>query len=67
MRDTGPFGCLGKMVAVQEMRLVTAKILLTYDLKLAPSFEEHKFLAGIQNMRTTIFTVPLVVTATRRF
>lgn len=65
-RYKGPFGCLGKTLAVQEMRIVTAKVLLNYDVKLAPSFDNAKFVEGIQNMRTTIFTVPLVVTATRR-
>ncbi|KAH8093149.1 cytochrome P450 [Cristinia sonorae] len=62
----GPFGCLGKSLAVQEMRVVTAKMLLTYDLKFAPDFDNAAFVEGIQNMRTTIFRTPLNVVATHR-
>ena len=64
--STGPFGCLGKTLAVQEMRVVTAKALLTYDLKLAPDFDNDAFVHGIQNMRTTIFKYPINVVATPR-
>jgi len=62
----GPFGCLGKALAVQEMRVITAKMILTYDMKLAPDFDNAAFVEGIQNMRTTIFRQPLTVVATRR-
>lgn len=48
------------------MRVVTAKALLTYDLKLAPEFDNDEFVNGIQNMRTTIFKYPLRAVATRR-
>ncbi|OCH95943.1 cytochrome P450 [Obba rivulosa] len=59
----GPFGCLGKSLALQEMRVVAAKMLLTYDLYLAPDFDRTKFVDGIKNMRTTIFEYPLNVVA----
>ncbi|OCH88959.1 cytochrome P450, partial [Obba rivulosa] len=62
----GPFSCLGKPLAIQELRQVISKVLLTYDLKYAPEFDPVKFEEGIHNMRTTIFTYPLTVVATRR-
>ncbi|CAL1701534.1 unnamed protein product [Somion occarium] len=62
----GPYGCLGRTLAIQEMRIVTAKMLLTYDLKLSPDFDNDAFQKGILNMRTTIFEYPLRVVAHRR-
>lgn len=32
----GPFGCIGKNLALMELRTLTARLVLTYDLKLAP-------------------------------
>ncbi|EMD40439.1 hypothetical protein CERSUDRAFT_91160 [Gelatoporia subvermispora B] len=64
--SSGPFGCLGKQLALQEMRVVTAKMLLTYDLYLAPDFDSKKFVDGVKNMRTTVFDYPLSVIANRR-
>jgi cytochrome P450 len=50
---------MGKQFAHLEMRLVLAKTLLRYDLKLAPDFDSVKFLAMVKNMRVTSFGYPL--------
>ncbi|OCH88354.1 cytochrome P450 [Obba rivulosa] len=64
--SVGPFSCLGKPLALQELRQVISKLLLTYDLKYAPSFDSAKFEEGTHNMRTTIFNYPLSVVAIPR-
>jgi len=63
---TGPFGCLGRNLAMQELQIVASRLLLNYDLKFAPQFDSKKFTDGIENMRATIFRYPLTVVATRR-
>ncbi|KAI0319094.1 cytochrome P450 [Amylostereum chailletii] len=62
----GPFGCLGKALAIQELRVVVSRLLLSYDVKFAPDFDGEKFLAGVRNMRTTLFDYPLTIVATPR-
>ncbi|KZV69241.1 cytochrome P450 [Peniophora sp. CONT] len=62
----GPFGCLGKALAIQELKLIVAHLFLAYDIKFAPGFDPHAFEAGVRNLRTTIFDHPLIVTATSR-
>jgi len=32
----GPFGCIGKQLAYMELRTLTARILLEFDVKFAP-------------------------------
>ncbi|EMD41365.1 hypothetical protein CERSUDRAFT_89930 [Gelatoporia subvermispora B] len=64
--SAGPFGCVGKPLALQELCEVISKLLLTLDLKYAPSFDSAKFEKGVHNMRTTIFNYPLTVVATPR-
>ncbi|KAF8900558.1 cytochrome P450 [Mucidula mucida] len=62
----GAFSCLGKNFAQQELHLTVAELMLTYHMELPKSFDGQKFEDGIQNMRTTLFTYPLSITATRR-
>ncbi|KAF8173014.1 cytochrome P450, partial [Mycena galopus ATCC 62051] len=62
----GLFSCLGKTLAIRELFIVTAQLLLALDIRLDPSFDHHMFKAGIRNMRTTIFEYPLIVTVRRR-
>ncbi|KAF8510476.1 cytochrome P450 [Hysterangium stoloniferum] len=62
----GPFGCLGKTLAIQELHLVAAKLLLEFDITLAPSFRHAYFEENVVNMRTTVFRQPLLVQATSR-
>ena len=33
---SGPFGCIGKNLALMEVRLLTAELILKYNVKLAP-------------------------------
>ena len=33
--STGPFGCIGKSLAMTELRTTTAKIVMKYDFRLA--------------------------------
>ena len=37
--SVGPFGCIGKNLAMMEMRTLTARLVLEYDMKLAPGQE----------------------------
>jgi cytochrome P450 len=62
----GAFGCLGKALAILELQVVTARLVLAYDLSFAPTFDSKKFVDGVENMRTTIFRYPLTVVATPR-
>ncbi|KAJ7102695.1 cytochrome P450 [Mycena epipterygia] len=62
----GPFGCLGKTLAVRELYVVTAQLLLAVDIQLDPSFNHNIFKAGIQNMRSTLFQYPLTITGRPR-
>ncbi|EME82719.1 uncharacterized protein MYCFIDRAFT_80339 [Pseudocercospora fijiensis CIRAD86] len=40
----GSFGCIGKNLAMMEMRTLTASILLKYDVSLAPGEDGHRYL-----------------------
>ncbi|KAJ7431550.1 cytochrome P450 [Mycena galericulata] len=62
----GSFSCLGRALAIQEMRYVLSHLLLKYDWKVSPDWERQKFEAGIMNMRTSIFEYPLLAVATPR-
>lgn len=45
---------------------MTAKMLLAYDLKISPEFDNEKFVKGIDNMRATVFRYPLLISAEKR-
>ncbi|KAK6988895.1 cytochrome P450 [Favolaschia claudopus] len=59
--SSGPFGCLGKNLAIRELYIVIAQLLLTLDIQLDTSFDHKQFKEGIQNMRSTCFQYPLLV------
>lgn len=63
---TGPFGCLGRNLAIQEIRIVVSKLLLTFDFQFASDFNLAMFWEGVTNMRTTFFAHPLRVSSTRK-
>jgi cytochrome P450 len=63
----GAFSCLGKSLALQEIRLVLTHVLLKYNLDFAPEWDRRKFEDGIDNMRTTVFNYPLLVTLSNRY
>ena len=62
----GPYGCLGKQLAIQEIRVLISKLLLTYDLSLPSDFDKVKFAEGIQAWRSTVLKHPLRVVITPR-
>lgn len=63
---TGPFGCLGKNLALSELRLVTAAVVRSFDLSLSPGFDHASFNHGVRNLKSTFFDYPLRVVATVR-
>lgn len=40
----GPFGCIGKNLALIELRTLTARLVLAYDMKLAPGEDGNRLL-----------------------
>lgn len=40
----GPFGCIGKNLALMELRTLTARLLLKFNLALAPGEDGHRLL-----------------------
>ena len=38
----GPFGCIGKNLAMMELRTVTARLVTRFDLSLAPGEDGHR-------------------------
>ncbi|KAF8529305.1 cytochrome P450 [Hysterangium stoloniferum] len=62
----GPHACVARNFAYQQLRFVVARLVLTVDMKLPPSFDVQAFRDGILNMRTTILDKPLMVQAALR-
>jgi len=42
----GPYSCIGKQLALMELRYVVAQIVHRYDVALAPGMTEKAFLDG---------------------
>ena len=42
--STGPFGCIGKNLALMELRTLTARLILEYDVSLAPGEDGTRLL-----------------------
>lgn len=40
----GPFGCIGRNLAMMELRTVTARIISKFDLKLADGEDGHRLM-----------------------
>jgi cytochrome P450 len=47
--STGPFGCIGKNLALMEIRLLTTELLLRYDVRLAEGEDGSKLLKGTRD------------------
>jgi len=62
----GPFGCLGRQLAMEETRVAIAYVFRTLDVRLAEGCEADAFFEGITNIKSTFFARPLMVTAERR-
>lgn len=61
----GPYACVGKRLAMLELRRVVAEILWRYDLTIAPGQSKEAFLDGKQDTFTTV-SAPLPVVFTER-
>lgn len=64
--SSGPYVCVAKVFAYQEMRYVLARLILAYDMHCPPNFDTEGFRMGILNMRTTILEKTLWVHVERR-
>ncbi|KAI0809176.1 cytochrome P450 [Irpex lacteus] len=64
--SSGPYVCVAKNFAMQEMRHVLARLVLQFDMELPKGFNKEAWVRGMKNMRTTIFDEPLLVKAVRR-
>lgn len=64
--SSGPYMCVAKSFAYQEMRYVLARLVLAYEMRLPPNFDTEGFRRGILNMRTTMLENALWVHVERR-
>ncbi|KAJ5308716.1 Cytochrome P450 [Penicillium antarcticum] len=62
---TGPYSCVGKQLALMELRRVTAEIVIRYDVSFAEEQTETAFLNGYRDTFTTV-PAPLKVVFTKR-
>ncbi|KAK4149486.1 cytochrome P450 monooxygenase [Chaetomidium leptoderma] len=61
--NTGPYACVGKRLAMLELRRVVAEILWRYDLTMAPGQTQEAFLDGKQDTFTTVSAaLPVIFT-----
>lgn len=59
----GPYACVGKRLAMLELRRVVAEILWRYDLTIAPGQTKEVFLDGKQDTFTTVSaSLPVIFT-----
>ncbi|KAL2152874.1 hypothetical protein VTH82DRAFT_4029 [Thermothelomyces myriococcoides] len=63
--NTGAYACVGKRLAMLELRRVIAEILSRYDLTIAPGQTKEAFLEGKQDTFTTV-SAPLPIIFTER-
>ena len=61
----GPYGCIGKPLALLEIRTVVAKLITAYDVKYAPGEDGSKLLNESRD-HFTIGLAPLNLQFTRR-
>ncbi|CAH0047650.1 unnamed protein product [Clonostachys solani] len=61
--NIGPYACVGKRLALMEIRRVTAEILTRYDITVAPGYEKASFLGKKQDTFTVVSgPLPLIFT-----
>ncbi|KAH7917926.1 cytochrome P450 [Leucogyrophana mollusca] len=60
----GPYSCLGRNLAIQEIRLAISQLLLNFSFQFTEDFSAEKFLNGVTNVRSTFFERNLTVKAT---
>jgi len=61
----GPFACVGRRLALMELRRVTAELLLRYDISFAAGKSKNKFLEEGKDM-FTLAAAPLLLNFTKR-
>lgn len=64
-KNQGPYACVGKRLAMLELRRVVAEILWRYDVAVAPGQTKEAFLDGKQDTFTTV-SAPLPIIFTER-
>jgi len=62
----GPFGCLGRALAMQELQIVVSRLLLAFHMNTPENFEHEDYHRRIRNIRTTLFPFPLPARITQR-
>lgn len=62
----GNFGCLGRTLALQQLRVVIARVVLEFEIGIPKGFDPVDYLQNIRNMRTSFFPSPLCVSLTKR-
>ncbi|RCI16875.1 hypothetical protein L249_2046 [Ophiocordyceps polyrhachis-furcata BCC 54312] len=64
--STGPFSCVGRALALMELRYFTAEILWRFDVELAPGFTATDFEEGLVDNFTLLVTNLKLVFKPRR-
>lgn len=60
---TGPYACVGKRLALIEIRRVVAEVLTRYDVRAAPFLNKEAFVDGKQDTFTLVSApLPLIFT-----
>jgi cytochrome P450 len=63
----GPFGCIGKQLAYMQLRTLTARILLEFDVKFAPGEDGRRILTETKDHFTVdVGELDLVFTPVRK-
>ncbi|KAF6749615.1 high nitrogen upregulated cytochrome P450 monooxygenase 2 [Ephemerocybe angulata] len=62
---TGPTGCVGKPLAMMELRYVVALLVKKFEMRFSDGFKAEEWEAGLTD-RLTLFRGPLYVDSTRR-
>ncbi|KAJ4466294.1 cytochrome P450, partial [Lentinula aciculospora] len=57
----GPYGCLGKELAWNQLLLFTARLFSTYEVKFTSDFIPSVFMKGVKNLRAAVFDHDLKV------
>ncbi|KAK5997675.1 Cytochrome P450 monooxygenase orf5 [Cladobotryum mycophilum] len=63
--NIGTWACVGKRLAMMEIRRVVAEVLSLYDVRIAPGHSKEEFLSGKQDTFTLVSS-PLPVIFTKR-
>lgn len=59
----GPFGCIGKQLAYMQIRTLTARILLEFDVRFAPGEDGKRILTETKDHFTVdVWSLDLVFT-----